>query len=95
MREAKKPRRNIDKSWWSTVLIPHYKPYKNTRKINNNLTIVFIRLIKQRIIKNCLFFYKKVVVFILVISKKTGTKLIRTMIKNFLRYGSNTELKTC
>ena len=95
MRKAKKQRKNTDKTWLSLVLIPHYKPHKNTSKIKKYLIIVFVRFIKQKPIKTFSFFYKNVVVFLLVISKKTTAKLIRTMIKNFLPYGSNTELKTC
>ena len=70
MRKAKKQRRNIDKTWLLLVLIPYYKLYKNTGKIKKHLIIVFIRLIKQKLIKKCSFFYKNVAGFLLIISKK-------------------------
>ena len=95
MCEAKKKRENIGKTWLLFLWIPHYKPYKKKCKIKNHLTIVFIWFIKQKLIKTCLFFYKNVVFFQLIISKKTTTILKKTMIKNLLPSESKTRLKTC
>ena len=95
MCEAKKKRGNIGKIWLLFLWIPHYKPYKKTCKIKNHLIIVFIWFTKQKLIKTCLFFYKNVVFFQLIISKKTTTTLIKTMIKNLLPHESKTRLKTC
>ena len=95
MCEAKKKRGKISKNRLLFLWLPDYKPYKKTCKIKNHLIIVFIWFIKQKLIKTFLFFYKNVVFFQLIISKKTTTTLIKTMIKNLLPHERKTRLKTC
>ena len=95
MCKSRKQKRNTGKNRLLLLCNPHNKTYKKTCKINKHLIIVFIWLIKQKLIKTCLFFYKNVVFFQLIISKKTTTILTKAMIKNLLPRERKTRLKTC
>ena len=94
MCKSRKQKRNIGKTWLLLLWNPHNKPYKKTYKFKNQLLIVFISFIKQKIIKLVCFFIKTLCFLIGYIKKKT-TILIRTMIKNLLSHKSKTGLKTC
>jgi len=58
MCKSRKQKRNIGKNRWLSLWNPHNKTYKKTCKIKNYLIIVFINLIKQKIIKLVCFFTK-------------------------------------
>ena len=70
MCKSRKQKRNIGKNRLLLLWNSHNKTYKKTCKIKNQLIIVFVWFIKQNPIKTFLFFYKNVVVFQLIISKK-------------------------
>ena len=58
MCKSRKQKRNICKTWLLLLWNPHNKPYKKTYKFKNQLLIVFISFIKQKIIKLVCFFIK-------------------------------------
>jgi|SaaInlV_125m_DNA_1040241.scaffolds.fasta_scaffold00219_25 hypothetical protein len=58
MCKSRKQKRNIGKTWLLLLWNPHNKPYKKTYKFKNQLLIVFISFIKQKIIKLVCFFIK-------------------------------------
>jgi hypothetical protein len=58
MCKSRKQKRNIGKTWLLLLWNPHNKPYKKTYKFKNQLLIVFISFIKQKIIKPVCFFIK-------------------------------------
>ena len=58
MCKSRKQKRNISKIWLLLLWNPHNKPYKKTYKFKNQLLIVFISFIKQKIIKLVCFFIK-------------------------------------
>ena len=58
MCKSRKQKRNISKTWLLLLWNPHNKPYKKTYKFKNQLLIVFISFIKQKIIKLVCFFIK-------------------------------------
>jgi hypothetical protein len=58
MCKSRKQKRNIGKTWLLFLWNPHNKPYKKTYKFKNQLLIVFISFIKQKIIKLVCFFIK-------------------------------------
>ena len=58
MCKSRKQKRNIGKTWLLLLWNPHNRPYKKTYKFKNQLLIVFISFIKQKIIKLVYFFIK-------------------------------------
>ena len=58
MCKSRKQKRKTGKNRLLLLCNPHNKTYKKTCKIKNNLIIVFINFIKQKIIKLVCFFIK-------------------------------------
>ena len=58
MCKSRKQKRNIGKTWLLLLWNHNNKPYKKTYKFKNQLLIVFISFIKQKIIKLVCFLIK-------------------------------------
>ena len=58
MCKSRKQKRNIGKNWLLLLWNPHNKTYNKTYKNKNNLIVVFIIFMKQKIIKIVCFLIK-------------------------------------